>query len=162
MSELSQLFDEYQRGPVTVEAAIAHLAKEELDFQEAPDRWSIRQIVAHLADSELLSAVRFRQMLVEDSPAFPIFDQNAWAERLDYAHRTPEDSLSTLRRIRSDNYDLLKSRPETDLHRTGVHPKRGVISILDLLKIFANHPQKHANQIRRVRDSFRNTSTQTP
>ena len=67
----------------------------------APGKWSIRQIVAHLADSEMVGAHRFRQMIAEDNPTLIAFDQDAWARNLDYARRKPKQSLESFRRMRA-------------------------------------------------------------
>jgi hypothetical protein len=99
-------------------------------------------------------------MIAEDNPTVEAYDQNAWAERLDYSKRKPSQSLETFRRIRQDNYELLRGLSPEAFQRTGNHTKRGVVSLLDQVKIFANHPESHAQQIRRVRDAFKAKRTQ--
>ena len=89
MNEISELLERFRRGAELVAVAITGAAGPELDFKPAPDQWSVRQIVAHLADSEAANVVRLRQVIAEDNPTLVPFDQNAWAERTDYDKRKP-------------------------------------------------------------------------
>jgi hypothetical protein len=155
MSELVELLERFRRGPEVVAAALTGAAGAEVDFRPSPEQWSVRQIVAHLSDSEMTAAVRFRGIIAEDEPAMPQTDQNAWAEKLDYGKRKYSNSLETFRRIRGESYELLKDLPEEVYSRAGIHSVRGRMTLLDLLRIYAGHPEKHALQIRRVRDAFK-------
>jgi hypothetical protein len=78
------LIADYLRGPEKVATLVAPLAEALLNFRPAPDRWSIHEILRHLVDFELVTAVRMRKILAEERPALPPFDQNAWASRLHY------------------------------------------------------------------------------
>ena len=111
---------------------------------------------ATLADAEGRSpSMRLRQVIAEDNPVMPAIDQDAWAERLDYSKRKLSQALDTFRRTRAENYELLKDLPEETFARTGRHSKRGTITLLDLLRIFAEHPEKHVQQIHAVRAAFK-------
>lgn len=155
MSEIPELLERYRRGAELVAVAITGAAGPELDFKPAPDKWSVRQIVAHLADAESANVVRLRQVIAEDNPTLVPFDQNAWAERTDYAKRKPSQSLETMRILRAENFQLLKDLPEETYARTGNHLRRGVMSLLDLLRLFAEHAEQHAMQIREVRARYK-------
>src|SRR5207237_1689556 len=109
-------------------------------------KWSIRQIVAHLADAELVGAHRFRQVIAEDCPTLIAYDQDAWTANLDYARRKPKQSLETFRRIRAENYDLLKGLPESAFARSGNHSERGVVTLAELLEGYAEQAGSHARQ----------------
>ncbi len=121
MSEIPQLLERFRQGPGLVAAAIRDAAESELDFKPAPNEWSVRQIVAHFADAESANVVRLRQVISEDHPTLVPFDQNAWAERTDYSKRNPSQALETMRRLRADNYELLKDLPPETFSRTGNH-----------------------------------------
>jgi hypothetical protein len=99
--------------------------------------------------------MRFRQMLAEENPVMPAVNQDAWAASLDYSKRKISTALETFRRIRTDNYDLLKDLPEEAFARTGNHTKRGTVTLLDMLTIFAAHPEKHVAQIQRTRAAYK-------
>lgn len=153
--ELPELLERFRRGAELVAVAITGAAGPELDFKPAPDKWSVRQIVAHLADAESANVVRLRQVISEDNPTLYPFDQNAWAERTDYQKRKPSQSLETMRQLRAENYQLLKDLPPEMFSRAGNHLRRGTMTLLDLLRLFAGHAENHAMQIRSVRAEYK-------
>jgi hypothetical protein len=155
MTEVAELLERFRRGPELVASALTGAAGAEVDFRPAPEEWSLRQIVAHLADSECVGAYRFRKVMAEPNPTVEWFDEKAWAESLDYGKRKYSHSLETFRRIRGENYELLKDAPEETWARSGVHSKIGPLTLLDLLRIYAEHAEGHTRQIRRVRDAWK-------
>jgi hypothetical protein len=159
MSEIPELLERYRRGAELVAVAITGAAGPELDFKPSPEKWSVRQIVAHLADAEAANVVRFRQVIAEDDPTLVPFDQNAWAEKTDYDKRKPSQALETMRQLRADNYQLLKDLPAETFSRTGNHLRRGTMSLLDMLRLFAEHAEKHAVQIRELRSQYKAART---
>jgi uncharacterized damage-inducible protein DinB len=159
MNEIPELLERFRRGAELVAVAITGAAGPELDFKLAPNQWSVRQIVAHLADAEAANVVRLRQVIAEDNPTLVPWDQNAWAERTDYAKRKPSQALDTMRQLRADNYQLLKDLPPETYSRTGNHLRRGTMSLLDMLRLFAEHAENHATQIRTVRAGYKASRT---
>jgi len=157
MTEISDLLERYRRGPELLAVVLTGVFGEEEDFLSAPGKWSIRQVIAHLADSELVAAHRFRQILAEDQPTLIAFDQEAWARNLDYARRKPKQSLETFRRVRAENYDLLKDLPEAAFARTGNHTERGCITLHAQLETMAQHAESHARQMQAIREEFKKT-----
>lgn len=155
MQELPALLERYRRGPELLAVVLTGVFGEEEDFTTAPEKWSIRQIIAHLADTELVFASRFRQVAAEDSPPILPFDQNRWAQNLDYARRKPKQSLETLRRLRAENHELLKELPVASFDRTGSHSKDGAITLYQLLERLTNHTEKHAQQMQAIRDEYK-------
>ena len=128
---------------------------EEEDFAIAPGKWSIRTIVAHVADAELVGAARFRQVIAEENPAINAYDQDAWARNLDYAHRKPKQSLETFRRIRAENYGLLKDQPPVVFERTCMHSENGIMTLHQMLEGYAGHAESHARQLQEIRDAYK-------
>ena len=128
---------------------------EEEDFVPAPGKWSARQIVAHLADMELVAAHRFRQVIAEDHPTLVAIDQDAWSANLDYARRKPKQSLETFRRLRAENFELLKALPEAAFERTGNHTENGSVTLLRLLEGYAGHAESHARQLQELREEYK-------
>lgn len=155
MSELAGLLERYRRGAELVAMTMTGAAGAEVDYVAEPGKWSVRQIVCHLADSEMIAAMRLRQILAEDEPALIGFNQDLWAERLDYAKKKPSHAIETFRRIRGENYELLKDLGDEAFGRGGMHPKRGRVTLLDMLTLFTNHAEKHALQIRNVRAAYK-------
>ncbi|PWU06138.1 MAG: hypothetical protein C5B51_12890 [Terriglobia bacterium] len=155
MSDLPALLERYRRGPELLAVVLTGVFGEEEDFVRAQGKWTIRQIIAHLADAELVAAHRLRQVLAEDNPTLIAFDQDAWARNLDYTRRKPKQSLETFRRIRAENYELLKELPETALERTGNHSEDGTLTLHRLLEGWARHAESHARQLQEIRDAFK-------
>lgn len=155
MSEVTDLLERFRRGAELVAMSMTGAAGSEVDFVPEAGGWSARQIVCHLADSEMVAAMRLRQIIAEEQPALLAFDQDAWAARLDYSRRKPSHAIETFRRIRGENYELLKDLPEETFQRTGIHAKRGKVSLLDMLNLFTNHAEKHAVQVRNVRSAYK-------
>src|SRR5579871_2080334 len=104
MSDLAGLLERFRRGPELLALVLTGVFGEEEDFVTAPGKWSIRQIAGHLADSELVFAHRYRQILAEENPVMTWFDEKLWTEKLDYARKKPKQSLETFRRLRAENY----------------------------------------------------------
>jgi hypothetical protein len=155
MSELSDLLERFRRGPELMAAVLTGAAGAELDFVAAPGRWSIRQIMAHLADSEIVDADRLRRVIAEENPTLMGYDQEAWASNLNYARRKISESLETFRRLRAENYDLLKDLPEAVFERTGTHSERGPVTLRQLVELNAEHPEKHARQVQEIRRQYK-------
>lgn len=155
MSNLAETLERFRRGPELLAVTLTGVHGDEIDFTTAPGKWSIRQLTAHLADTELVAAHRMRQVIAEDQPKLMAFDQEAWAQNLDYARRTPKQSLDTLRRLRAENYELLKALPESAFERTGLHSQRGSVTLEQMLTTFANHVESHARQMQAIREEYK-------
>lgn len=155
MSDLADLLERLRRGAEIVAVAITGAAGAELDFHPGEKAWSIREIICHLADSETAVAMRMRQVISEDNPQMPAWDQDAWTKSLGYEKRKISDAMETFRRLRADNYELLKNQPEAAFSRTGIHSERGVITLRDLLQGTAEHAESHVGQIQRTRAAYR-------
>jgi|SRR5579871_1154009 len=155
MSDLAGLLERFRRGPELMAVVLTGVFGEEEDFVTAPGKWSIRQIIAHVADAELVYAQRFRQVIAEDNPNLMPFDQDAWARNLDYARRKPKQSLETFRRIRAENYELLKDLPEAAYTRTGNHLQNGSLTLRRLVEGMAQHAESHARQLQDIREAYK-------
>lgn len=155
MSQIAELLERFRRGAELVAVAATGAAGSELDWSPGPEKWSVRQILCHLADSEIVGAERFRRVLAEDNPAIVAYDQRAWARNLDYARRKISQALETFRRLRNENYELLNGAPEEAFARFGTHSERGRQTLLEMLETYARHAESHAAQIREVRRLFK-------
>jgi hypothetical protein len=120
---------------------------------EAPGKWSMGQVLAHLADSDLVWGWRLRLILAQTRPTLTGYDQDAWAERLGYADIDPKDSLMTFTVLRQGNlYQIERAAPE-DLDRVGMHIERGEESLRHQLRLYAGHDLLHLNQLERIRQA---------
>jgi hypothetical protein len=155
MPDLTEILERFRRGAELLAVATTGAAGSEVDFAPAPGKWSVRQIACHLADTELVMAARIRKILAESEPRIDTFDQNAWAQNLDYSRRKLSQAIETFRRIRGENYDLIKDLPEGAFDRAAMHAERGRITLGDIVRISAEHVEKHAVQIRDARAAFK-------
>ena len=130
------------------------LGPKELRHTEAPAKWSIADVLHHLADSELVWSIRLRKVIAEDSPVLTGYDQDVWARNLHYDTRSVELALSILTAVRSSNLELLRSLTAADLTKVGLHTERGPESVHDMLILYAGHDLVHRAQIERIRDSI--------
>jgi DinB family protein len=155
MSELADLLERFRRGAELVAMATTGAAGPELDFRPGEKKWSVRMIVCHLADSEVVSAMRFRQVIAEENPHLEGFNGDAWADHLDYNRRKISQALETFRRMRGENYEILKDLPESAFTRSGRHTELGQVTLLDLLKGYAEHAESHVRQVQRARAAYK-------
>jgi hypothetical protein len=130
-----------------------------LDFRRAPGKWSSREIVHHLADSETTSAIRLRRLLVEDSPYIQGYDQDEFARKLHYSRRPVESALKAFEAARATTSELLDLMTEQEWQRKGEHSESGPYSAEQWLQIYASHAHNHAEQIRENRSRYRSAKS---
>ena len=129
---------------------VGTLTPVQLKTPEAPGKWSIAAVLRHLADTDVVWGWRMRLILAQDRPAITGFDQDLWAERLDYAAADPNDSLETFVVLRRDNLRLIERATPEDLQRVGVHAERGEESAGYLVRLYAGHDLMHLAQVDRI------------
>jgi len=134
----------------TLERLIKGVASAKLRRRPAPDRWSVSEILAHLADGEIVGA--FRMRLVLGAPGVPIaaYDQDAWVASGHYDRRDPRKSVEQFRVIRDGNLALLKSLEPAQWKHYGVHSERGQESIEQMVRMCAGHDLNHLRQIEAI------------
>ena len=145
----SALVDRYREGPAAIDEALAGITEEELD--RAVEGWTPRQVVHHLADSEMTSAIRLRRLLAEERPVIAGYDEEGFARSLHYSERPIEGSLAALRGARASTAALIDALAEPEWEREGTHSESGRYTVQDWLSIYADHCHDHADQIRRAR-----------
>jgi hypothetical protein len=137
--------------PLALPRAVQGLSAQQLRKPERAGKWSIGQILQHLADSEVVWAWRMRLILAQDRPRLTGYDQDLWAERLRYDQADPADALELFRVLRRANLRLVDGASPADLKRTGMHAERGEESLEHLCRLYAGHDLLHLRQIERVR-----------
>jgi len=142
-----KLIEQYRDGYRVVADALVGAADEERDARPAPGKWSAREIVHHLADSEMTAAVRLRMLLAVDDAQIVGYDQDEFARRLHY-DRPIEASLEVLKTVRRSTAELLDVMSEAEWLREGTHTEHGRYSVARWLEIYAAHAHNHATQIR--------------
>ncbi len=138
-----------------VERALEGITEAELDFRIADGDWSPRDVVHHLADSEMTSAIRIRRLIAEDEPLIVGYDQEEFARRLYYG-RPIAGSLLALAGARASTADFLDEFQESDWERFGTHSEyEDPFTVIGWLEYYAEHAHDHAEQIRRSREAAR-------
>lgn len=140
----------YREGYKVVCEALEGAMDAELDLREAPGEWSPREVVHHLADSEMTSAIRFRRVLVEDSPLIQGYDQEAFARVLFY-DRPITASLEAFRYAREATSAMFEYVTDAQWQRSGTHSDSGPYALEEWLRIYGEHAHEHADQILRAR-----------
>ncbi len=139
----------------SVTRATEGLSPDELRAPEAEGKWSIIEVVQHLADSELVLGFRMRMALAHDEPELAGFDQDLWASRLRYRERELDYALTELQHGRDTTLRLVASLRPPEFHRFGRHAERGDESIARMIELAAGHGLVHLRQIERIRASLR-------
>jgi hypothetical protein len=154
--EREQLIAMYADGYRAVSEALLTITPDELDASASPGKWTPRQIVHHLADSEITGAVRFRLLLAEDRPSIKGYDQDEFAQRLHY-ERPHAASLELFRSVRAATADLMACLTEADWLREGTHTETGRFGLDTWLRLYGPHAHRHADQIRLAREAATRT-----
>ena len=148
----TQLVQQYKDDVAKVREALAGATDAELDARPAPGKWTAREIVHHLADSEMTSAIRLRRLIAEDKPVIQAYEQDDYARRLHY-DRPIEASMRAFSAARETTGELLDRLSEAEWAREGTHSESGHYNVFIWLEIYAKHAHGHADQIRRARQA---------
>jgi DinB superfamily len=139
--------------PGALRQGIGGLLPEQVKQPERPGKWSIAQVLQHLADAELVWGWRMRLILAQERPPITGYDQDLWAERLHYDESDPSESLQTFDVLRRGNLRLVGRASPGELQRVGVHVERGEESLEHLRRLYAGHDLMHLGQIARIRQA---------
>jgi len=139
-----------QAAPDKLAVLLKGKTGKQLTRRPAPDKWSVAEIVAHLADAELAISWRLRQVLTNNAIPIQAYDQDLWARTFNYARRDPRQSLANFRSLREANLALLKSVPRKLWENYGVHAERGNESINHVVKMVAGHDLNHLRQVEAI------------
>jgi hypothetical protein len=149
----AQLVELYKEGTRVFAEALQGITDRELDAPPGPEEWTAREVVHHMADSEMTSAIRLRRLIAEDAPTIQGYDQEEYAQRLFYAERPIEASVEAVAAARKTTAEILDRLDEEQWARAGRHTESGPYGVEAWLEIYAAHAHDHADQIRRARES---------
>jgi len=147
--ERARLIKRYREGHSVVTEALSGISPQELD-RSASGEWTPREIAHHLADSEMMSAIRIRRLLTEDDPVIHGYDEAAFARKLTN-DRPIEPSIEAMRWARESTAQILERLSDEEWGRAGTHSESGPYSVEGWLTIYANHAHDHAKQVERSR-----------
>lgn len=145
------MIDMIRQLPVKLRDAVKGLNDEQLNTPYGPGKWTVLQVVHHLADSHMNAFVRMKLILTEDHPTLKPYEQDDWARTREASQYPIESSLNIIFGLHERWCNLLSSVPEAAWKRTAFHPENGEISLVDLLKIYSAHGEKHVGHIMGLR-----------
>ena len=153
--ELKKLIAEAEQDPKRLATSVSGLPDAVLGRKPAPGKWSIHEIVGHLADAEIIFGYRIRQVLADKDPKFAPIDQDAWAERLGYTEAAIPELIAQFGVNRFHNLRLLRRIRVEDLDKSGFHPERNrQVTLAEIVQYWVGHGPNHLGQIERLKKAF--------
>lgn len=148
--ERLKLIDRYEQGAHLFAEALRSVPQNLLDTPPAPGKWTIRQIALHTVDAEIVFSLRFRMLGAQDGAPILMFDQDSWAKNLSYDQQPLDHAQALFVTLRHTNTAMLRNLPESAWKHSGMHAKRGRMTMDDLLQLFIGHAENHAESIRQA------------
>jgi DinB superfamily len=135
-------------GPTLLQAALRQLPKKMWCYQPRSDRWSIHDIVIHLADAEANAYIRCRGFIAEPSNTVPEFDSGRWRQSLGYFNQSVREALDIIIHLRKATHKLLCALPDHTWENNVTHPRLGTITLKRWMTIQERHIPHHIEQMR--------------
>ena len=139
-----------RQTPELLAQLIEGMPETKLQKRPEPNKWSVAELLAHLADAEIGSSWRYRQMIEHNGCPLSPYDQQLWNTLGRNASRRPADSLQLFRLLREANLHMFEQLTEEQWGRHGIHAERGEMSVRDLMQQIAGHDLNHMEQIRSI------------
>ena len=136
--------------PKKLEGLTSSSSPKRVGKRPAPDKWSAKEVISHLADCELVYGLRYRKILAEPGAALVAFDQDAWAKGLNYGGQALKNSLAGFSALRGGHIALFKSLPASAWDQGGQHPEYGTLTLRQLVVHLADHDKNHVAQVERL------------
>lgn len=138
-------------APQALRKLLRGLTEKQLSRRPAPGKWSIKEIVAHLADGEVILGSRYRLVAAHEKPAIAAYDQDLFVERLGVDAASAEELVADFEMARAVNLGLLVRLPDEAFARVGIHSERGEESLGTMVAMYAGHDRVHLDQIETIR-----------
>jgi hypothetical protein len=138
----ADLIEQVSGTPAKLEAAVR---VRELDVPLGPGKWSVRQVLAHLTDTEIAFSFRMRQAVAEAGHVIQPFDQEKWATG--YADADAETALALFAVLRKWNVQFLKGLAPETFEKEVTHPERGTMTVRTIVETMAGHDGNHLAQL---------------
>lgn len=135
------------RFPEELSAAVKGLDDAQLDTPYGPGKWTLRQLVHHLADSHMNAFIRMKLILTEANPTLKVYEQTDWARTADGNSGSIDSSLSILCGLHARWHIMLNSLDKGAFTRTANHPELGPVSLQDLIQVYYDHCDNHLKHI---------------
>ncbi len=145
----TEKIESYSKGYENLINAFNEMPREMWNFKPAPNKWSVHEIIIHMADSEANSFSRARKIICEPGSTIMAYDQDTWAIKTKYHNQSTDDALDLFKILRRMTYNIIKNLPESIWNNEFVHPERGKLTLDDWLNIYEGHVNVHINQMKR-------------
>jgi DinB superfamily len=157
MSDLSrnEKIELFRNGHALVAAALKEFPKESWQYRPGPGKWTIHEIIIHLADSEANAFGRCRTCIAQPGGQILGYDQDAWAIKMRYHDQSIETALATFGVLRQSTWELIRNLPDAVWSNAVTHPEHSSYTLDRWLDIYSNHPVKHIAQMRRNYDQWK-------
>ena len=129
--------------------AVNEMPKEMWNFKPSPNKWSVHEIIIHMADSEANSFSRARKIISEPGSTIMVYDQDLWAVKTNYASQSTNDALELFKNLRKMTYKVIKDLPDSTWSNYIIHPENGKMTLCDWLTVYEGHVNVHINQMKR-------------
>ncbi len=146
---IQELLSRYNAGYDLLINQINQIPPQAIHFKPTPDKWSINEIISHLADSEANGFVRAKKIIAESGAKITVYEQNSWAGTLFYKDMDYKDALELIRYLRKNLYQVLKKIDAETWHNYIFHPESGKITLLDWIQLYIDHIDVHVQQMHR-------------
>lgn len=151
-AEFKKHVEAAEKSPKQVAAAVSGLPDKTLRYKPSPEKWSVLEILGHLADTEIAYAYRLRQMLADAKPVIAPIDQDAWARNLGYMESAPAELVALYGLNRHANLQLLRRLKADDLKKSAFHPEmKKDVTVADLVERMSEHGASHLAQIEKLK-----------
>ena len=146
-----QAVEAYSAGADIPARSIVGLTEAQLDALPIPNTWSIRQIVVHLMDSDLIAAYRMRRIIAEDRPRLDVWDENAFVPNLHYERLSASKAAELFKANRLFTADILRKLSADAFKRVAQHPEIGELPLVELVRLYVHHVHHHLAFIEKKR-----------
>jgi hypothetical protein len=147
LATVTQLIERYHQGIRLFEDAVRAVPVSRMDSPPAPAKWTARQIICHVADSEAVAIMRYRMIAAQPGSSLSAYDQDKWAEETLYISQPWEDALNAYKAMRQLNVNMLRGLPLEAWSRSAIHVERGENTLHKLVDHNATHVENHAGQV---------------
>lgn len=151
-AEFKKHIDAAEKSPKEIAAAVSGLPDKVLRYKPSPDKWCVLEILAHLADMEIVLGYRLRQMLADNKPVIAPLDQDAWARNLGYMESAPAELVAFYGITRHHNLRLLKRATKADYGKSAYHPEyQREMTVAEIAERIGMHGANHLGQIEKLK-----------
>ncbi len=158
MQEREQKIELYGKGYQQLIDALQRFPHEMWNFKLSPDRWSIHEILIHIADSDANAYVKCRKLIAQPGQPINDYNQDIWSKSLDYNGQSIENALELFKLIRKTTYILLRNTPDNVWAEATGYAEDGIVTLDDWLDIYANHIPDHIKQMEKNYAAWQNKS----